>query len=153
MALISSPAPEAISVPPCTPLRHIHTVQVVAPAQPDQVGLLRDRASTLLALWTSDADERDSAALVISELLTNAVVHGRSMMAMTLTVRSDDLHVAVVDHGPPSGSIRFARDDPDECGRGLDIVTALSDDVQTEQRPDGRCVHARMSRGRTWHDY
>ncbi|MEU9796275.1 ATP-binding protein [Streptomyces sparsogenes] len=115
-----------------------------APAVPEAVGILRRRASRLFAVWMPDPGERDSAALVVSELLTNAVVHGGSTMELTLGFRDRILAITVTDRGLPEKVAVLRGEGPDECGRGLDIVAALAGDVHSEQQPEGWCVRVRM---------
>lgn len=65
-------------------------------------------------------------ALVVSELVTNAVAHGRGAISLRLQVEGDRVHGEVVDDG--GGFEQEVRDrGPDDFdGRGLQIVDALS---------------------------
>ena len=65
-------------------------------------------------------------ALVVSELVTNAVVHGRGAISLTVRVDSDGVYGEVVDEG--GGFEREVRErGPDDVsGRGLHIVDAMS---------------------------
>lgn len=79
-----------------------------------------------LDVWGLD-DVRDSAEIVISELLTNAVLHARrDSVRVTVTRLSDErVRVAVVDLSHEYPEPRPAGSDA-ESGRGLEIVDALS---------------------------
>ena len=64
-------------------------------------------------------------ALVVTELVTNAVGHGRGATSLSLRIRGDRLYGEVVDEG--GGFERELRErGPDDLGgRGLLIVDAL----------------------------
>ncbi|MGW4872542.1 ATP-binding protein [Streptomyces chartreusis] len=126
----------------------LDSVKWVAAALPDRVGGLRRQASAVFDAWMPDPDERGSAVLIVSELLTNAAVHGRSIMELTLGLRHRDLEITVSDRGRPTNTISPMGSRPDEGGRGLDIVAALAAHVRTEQRHDGRRVRVRMELSR-----
>jgi anti-sigma regulatory factor (Ser/Thr protein kinase) len=70
------------------------------------------------------------ALVVVSELLTNALVHALPPATLRLSrVRVDGhraLRVEVTDAGPVLAGDGWATPDPDEHGRGIDIVTALA---------------------------
>jgi anti-sigma regulatory factor (Ser/Thr protein kinase) len=71
-------------------------------------------------------DVVSDAALMLSELLTNAVRHTRRLLLLEITIDTDALHVAVVDDAPGSPTLR--NHDPDAtAGRGLTIVDSLAD--------------------------
>ncbi|MEV0319498.1 ATP-binding protein [Streptomyces sp. NPDC050658] len=86
--------------------------------------LARDR----LLSWDIGEDARDAAALVVSELVTNAIVHTAShRIICELCTRPGTLRIAVRDEGYGSGVPRPARRGPDdEHGRGLLLVEAVS---------------------------
>jgi anti-sigma regulatory factor (Ser/Thr protein kinase) len=80
-----------------------------------------------LAAWGVPADAVDGAAVIVSELVTNACLHGPSDAPVVVTVRrvSGGVEVAVHDQGriPPE---RWTPRLGDECGRGLALVEALA---------------------------
>ncbi|MQS13034.1 ATP-binding protein [Streptomyces kaniharaensis] len=68
----------------------------------------------------------DSACLIVSELVTNALLHGEGQPTVVLELRGGRLHITVSDSsGNPLR--RQAPDDSRTSGRGLDIVDALSE--------------------------
>ena len=71
-------------------------------------------------------DRIETLCLVVSELVTNAVVHGRGAITLKIRVDGDRVYGEVVDEG--SGFEREVREcGPDEFnGPGLTIVDALS---------------------------
>jgi anti-sigma regulatory factor (Ser/Thr protein kinase) len=88
------------------------------------------------ACATHHARVLDEAELLVSELVTNAVLHG----APPITVRvecdgSDGLHVAVTDRNPEPAVAREAGP-LDESGRGIRLVDVISDRWGVRCRPD-----------------
>ncbi|MFI0934553.1 ATP-binding protein [Streptomyces sp. NPDC021019] len=70
---------------------------------------------------------QDAAELVVSELLTNSVLHARrdSVRVTVTRLGQGRVRVAVVDLSRDRPAVRAADDDA-ESGRGLDIVETLS---------------------------
>ena len=76
-------------------------------------------------------DRADDAALIVSELMTNAadasvVLPGRPPIALCLLASEKSLIIEAWDHSPHDLEPRVADADA-ECGRGLTVVAALSD--------------------------
>lgn len=143
--LPANPAPRAQAhhIPTAAPAPHpSHRALLALPAQPVWVASARRFASTLFALWRLSVDERDCAVLIVGELAANAARHGRSDMTLHLALDPDMLHIAVSDCGDPGLSTPWTEDDPDEHGRGMDIVTTLATWVEILQDDSGRHVRA-----------
>lgn len=71
-----------------------------------------------------EADELQTAKLLVSELVTNAVVHGHGEITLRATLDEDRLLVDVIDQGQGfEGAVR-QRDFASVGGRGLAIVDA-----------------------------
>jgi anti-anti-sigma factor len=68
----------------------------------------------------------DAAQLVASELVTNAVVHARTLIDLTLRLIPPHLHIAVRDCGDGQARIGGIIDESSETGRGLLLVDALA---------------------------
>jgi two-component sensor histidine kinase len=67
------------------------------------------------------------AAMIASELVTNALTAGSTEIALALALRSDSLYIEVADDA--SGTVRPGNPAPtDPKGRGLLVVAALSRD-------------------------
>ncbi|MEU2911423.1 ATP-binding protein [Streptomyces massasporeus] len=116
--------------------------QFTLPAQKALVGCLR-AAADLLTRWRLSDDERDAAVLVVGELAANAAAHGRSEMSLRLILAPGGLCIALSDRGEPSRSHEpSAADDPDEHGRGLDIVHAIAERVDLRHDGHGASVVA-----------
>ncbi|WP_406192599.1 ATP-binding protein [Kitasatospora sp. NBC_01560] len=82
------------------------------------------------------------ALLVVSELVTNAVVHAMPPVVMTLRRTSDDsVRIEVSDGGPSyAGTAPEQRGGPAESGRGRGIVAALAI-AHGAVRDHGSAVH------------
>jgi anti-sigma regulatory factor (Ser/Thr protein kinase) len=93
-----------------------------------------------------DDDRRDALVLVVSELVGNAVRHGRSPVAYDLHVDDDDLVFTVTDGDPtPPGPGSCCDPDPDaEGGRGLFLVGQLTRCWGWKPAGDGKQVWARV---------
>ncbi|MFI0711447.1 ATP-binding protein [Streptomyces inhibens] len=112
------------------------------PHIPEAVSVVRRRVRTVLADWNLAPDLAEDALLVISELITNAVVHALPPAALRLSRVGADgrcaLRVEVTDAGPVAADGRPAVEPyADEHGRGLGIVTALSAECGTRVHAGG----------------
>ncbi|MFK4067829.1 ATP-binding protein [Streptomyces sp. NPDC029674] len=97
--------------------------------RPGSVAQARRLMRTQLDGWAvRDDDACDAAALVLSELVTNAVVHTASRRIICeLCADPEKLRIAVRDEGCGSGMPRPAhRGADEEHGRGLLLVDAVS---------------------------
>ncbi|MEU8871277.1 ATP-binding protein [Streptomyces javensis] len=97
----------------------------------EAVATVRRRAHALLSEWELPADRLDEALMVISELVTNAILHALPPVVLRLSWTECEggtgLRIEVTDGGPIPADQRADEDiEPDEHGRGLGIVTALS---------------------------
>lgn len=100
------------------------TAQVTLAPGPAAPGAARAFLTQTCRLWRAD-DFVTDAALVVSELVTNAVRHAGTEMRLTLELRAGMLTVRVHDHGP--GLPRLIP--PSERGyggQGLAIVVQLA---------------------------
>ena len=66
--------------------------------------------------------------LAVSELVTNAVVHGRGLVEVTLTVKDGAIRVAVADHGGGRPSLVHDGAERERGGWGLRLVDKLADE-------------------------
>ncbi|MET7363065.1 ATP-binding protein [Streptomyces sp. NPDC005562] len=97
--------------------------------RPGSVAQARRLMRTQLDGWAvRDDDACDAAALVLSELVTNAVVHTASRRIICeLCADPEKLRIAVRDEGCGSGTPRpVHRGADEEHGRGLLLVDAVS---------------------------
>jgi anti-sigma regulatory factor (Ser/Thr protein kinase) len=93
----------------------------------------------------------DEAALLTSELVTNAVIHAHSSVDLELYLDDDHIHVSVVDHG--EGAPRIREPDPAGGGQGLRIVDSIADQWGHEPlHPFGKRVWFDLQTTRCPHD-
>jgi anti-sigma regulatory factor (Ser/Thr protein kinase)/GAF domain-containing protein len=103
-------------------------------------GFLGDRG-----LWSL----ADDALLLVTELVTNAVVHAGTPSELRLRADGGGLRVEVVDRSP--GSAPVVRGDADgsrEGGRGLFLLDALAQEWGTSHARDRKSVWFRLGEGR-----
>lgn len=92
-----------------------------------------------LLAGTPLAERLDDAQLALSELVTNAVLHGREPIVVRFRVTAAGLRVEVQDGSPVSPS--FSMLDPTAVtGRGLLLISALSDHWGVEPTAGGKSV-------------
>ncbi|GHB33487.1 ATP-binding protein [Streptomyces chryseus] len=125
-AQLNIAGPTAVDRPGSDTVDHVCPV----PHAPGAVRAVRGWVRTILAEWGLSADAIMDALVVVSELLTNALVHALPPATLRLSwVRVDGhgaLRVEVTDAGPALAGDGRGAPDPDEHGRGIDIVTALA---------------------------
>jgi anti-sigma regulatory factor (Ser/Thr protein kinase) len=102
----------------------MNTLNTNLPRSPDSVSAARrlvNSHTTALA-----AQQREDAALMVSELVTNAVVHGVGAISLRIDFEADAVRIEVADEGnvalapsPEAGA---------HGGWGLRIVEQLADD-------------------------
>ncbi|RKN44073.1 ATP-binding protein [Streptomyces hoynatensis] len=98
------------------------------PAVPSSVATARHLTRRLLDRWGLPQATHDTAELVVSELVTNAVVHTPSRrVACRIEFRGDRLRIEVTDEGQGlDGHVPRRAEAHEECGRGLLLLDALS---------------------------
>ena len=99
--------------------------KVDLPRDPSAPGIARRALSQWFGEWLDDED-LDTGKLVVSELVTNAFLHGAGRIQLAADLDEDRLLIEVIDEG--TGFASSMRDIPfHETGdHGLDIVAAAS---------------------------
>jgi anti-sigma regulatory factor (Ser/Thr protein kinase) len=95
---------------------------------------------TLTAESNVNADAVETAVLLTSELVTNAIVHGSEDPTLLLDVSDDRIHIEVVDCEPTVELVPRTIDVMRPRGRGLAIVDALASTWGVEPRLLGKAV-------------
>jgi anti-sigma regulatory factor (Ser/Thr protein kinase) len=118
---------------------------VLLPSQPASVAVARRRITTEMRSVGITDDAIDDAALVITELVTNAIRHGSPLPGRWLQVTWDldagTVEIAVSDGGGSQTRPQATRPSLSALGgRGLEIVDTLSDEWGV--RPPGTTVWA-----------
>ncbi|MGW0880753.1 ATP-binding protein [Streptomyces sp. NPDC002671] len=115
-------------------------------AHPGSPAQARRLTRARLTGWSVCADTCDSAALVISELVTNAIVHtASSRVVCELHDHDDTVRIAVHDEGCAPGDPHPSPQRPDdERGRGLLLVDALCEAWGAQEHGPGLLVWAEL---------
>ncbi|WGL50363.1 ATP-binding protein [Nocardioides sp. BP30] len=122
------------------------------PAVADSIGTAR----TAVARFAADLPQslRDDAALLVSELMSNAVRHGAGIAVLTLSLSEEMLTVAVHDDGAELPMMGAGISDPAAAsGRGLGIVERLAAQwgVDVDRGAPGKTVWFRLAVAKaTW---
>ena len=92
----------------------------------------------------------DDAALLTSELVSNAIRHSGGLITLVALSRDGSLTVNVRDAGDGDDKpIAMLPTPTAESGRGLFVVDAVASEWGTTPHPDGTSVWFRLSRART----
>jgi anti-sigma regulatory factor (Ser/Thr protein kinase) len=98
-------------------------VELQLPPSPKAPGAVRDWVDARVAPAVSDSAVT-ALKLMLSELVTNAIVHGDGDITVRARVADDAVQVEVIDAG--RRSVPTIRDGSDDGGWGLQIVAALA---------------------------
>ncbi|MDQ1044586.1 hypothetical protein QFZ76_002822 [Streptomyces sp. V4I2] len=115
-------------------------------AHPGSPAQARRLARARLTHWSVGEDTCDSAALVVSELVTNAIMHTASRRVVCELHEGDDLvRIAVRDEGCAPGEPHPSPQRPEEeHGRGLLLVDALCHSWGAHEHGPGLLVWAEL---------
>ena len=91
-------------------------------------------------------DLADDAALVASELVTNAVLHGGGCEAVTVEPTDDGVRIVVADHRPVPPVLGWASADS-MTGRGVRLVAGLATRWGAEPQDGGKVIWADLTGG------
>jgi hypothetical protein len=99
----------------------------------------RHFVSDVMREWGCDQWARDEAALVVTELAANAVLHAESGFSVLLQKGGMFVRIAVQDAAPVDPAVLVVR-----RNRGLGLVAAISRDWGVEMTTDGKTVWAEI---------
>jgi anti-sigma regulatory factor (Ser/Thr protein kinase) len=121
-----------------TPAARMHVPRGI-----QSVAQARAFCTRLFTEWGLSEEVASAALLVVNELVTNALVHGRAPLELLLRRTATRLYVEVVDGSGHLPRRRLAGYD-DEGGRGLHLVAALSERWGVRPAGEGKAVWAAM---------
>ena len=126
--------------------------ELVLPAEPSSAREARVALAEAMVAEGFEARMYD-AELAISEVVTNAVLHGREPIRLRIVIEGDGIRVLVHDGSPVSPA--FSMIDPTAVtGRGLMLVSAVADCWGVDPDETGKTVwfgfdHSRPTRAET----
>jgi len=122
-----------------TPPSSDDTVATVLPPVPPSVSAARRFVAAALRRHHAVPEVIDTACLLTSELVTNALVHARSRVKLTVSVLGRRVRVEVGDASEAQPRPRAIVDDA-TTGRGLHIVEAMATRWGSSATADGKRV-------------
>lgn len=133
--------------PPMTPGPGAVAGHLSLAGVPESVRAARDFVRrTLGDLGDLGDDSLDTAVLLASELVTNAVLHARTPVELGVVIDDDHALVCVADGERDSAAVASPGHIVDRPGgRGLAIVDGLSDRWGAESHADGKTVWFTLS--------
>ncbi len=95
------------------------------------------------AAWSLPEPVGEQLVLVGSELVTNAVLHARTQLTLTLELQADRVRVSVRDHSSAPVALRHYRPDA-LTGRGLGVIATVSRAWGVEPARGGKVIWAEL---------
>ena len=106
----------------------VHRDIFCLPAQGASVATARRRVGELLCEWGVAEPVHEDAALVVSELFTNALVHTDSIeITCRVQTTTETVYLAITDQGCGAPGPEVREPEEAENGRGLLLVNALAE--------------------------
>lgn len=138
---VSAPRPAGTAGP--------HAWRVRLPAVPEAAARARNWVRAVITVrGIPAADTADTAVLVTSELVTNAIRSAPgSTIAVCLALRPGRLRIEIHDPSHASPVMRNETGPHDENGRGLTLVDMLADEWGWYPTPGGKSVYAILTVG------
>ena len=119
----------------------MRTATAEFPADSSASPMARRALAGWLSGWEVDEDVADTAALCLSELVTNAIIHSGTTPRVTARLDAERLLVLVQDQGHRGTARRTEDHDPEDIsGRGLMLVESLATAWSAEHSADGTTV-------------
>ena len=116
---------------------------------PAAVTMLRSESRAWLTAHAVPSETIEDLALVVSELLSNAVRAARSEVGLSVSITNDMIVVEVDDDGTGDATLDARGRDPIAAGRtdgrGLFVVRTLTDDVSIVSTTEGTIVKSAVS--------
>ena len=116
----------------------LRQAETTLPADPRSSSEARRFVEATLTQWDCTA-VLDTVTLLVSELVTNAVIHAQSAAEVSVRLRDDHVRVDVFDRDHAGVRRRHADVDA-TSGRGTELVEALASAWGVEPRPGGKSV-------------
>ncbi len=121
-------------------MNDVRSAEIMLDPHPASVGRARRWISRQLEQWGLEDLDYD-VSVVLSELVTNAVLHARSQIELHVTESGDTVRLEVCDSSDAMPAPR-GHASSSTTGRGLHLVSALASSWGWEPRPRGKVVWA-----------
>ena len=119
------------------------TAEVAVAADPRSAGVARRFLRETLAGWDA-AFYTDAAELVLTELVTNAVLHAKTDIVVRVDLARGGLRLEVIDRSPRQPIARHYSPEA-TTGRGLGLVDAVAKRWGVQPDRDGKTVWAELA--------
>jgi anti-sigma regulatory factor (Ser/Thr protein kinase) len=113
------------------------------PPEPSSATRSRELARLQLA-GSCTREVLDTVLLVVTELVTNAILHARTMMRLSIEVRPECVRLGVEDHAAALPQ-RVRLDPHSITGRGLALVEQLSSASGVDSLASGKVVWSEIA--------
>jgi anti-sigma regulatory factor (Ser/Thr protein kinase) len=133
-----------VADPTTRPVRRPEPARIALPRSPASVGAARRFIRARTAAWSFPAAAGAQLELIGSELVTNAVLHARTELTLTLELRDGRVRISVEDRSRAPAALRHYQADA-LTGRGLGVVAALSERWGSAPPPTARSSGPRSS--------
>ncbi len=122
--------------------------EAVVPSRPDSTPAARAFLSRLLEGWGLANEVIDDAALLTTELISNAVRHGAGTITLRVEVERGVVEVRVHDDASAMPEFNDRVDEASLGGRGLFIVQCVADEWGSDPNEPGKTVWFRLRAAR-----
>jgi anti-sigma regulatory factor (Ser/Thr protein kinase) len=112
-------------------------VSLDLPALPSSASRARQLARKAVATYSDDVI--DTVAVLVTELVANAVLHARTDLCFSLDITPPLIRISVTDQSTRVPALRDY-DPSDATGRGLALVDALAANWGVDSTDDGKSV-------------
>jgi anti-sigma regulatory factor (Ser/Thr protein kinase) len=130
--------------PPTRSARRQQWARIDLPRDPASVAAARRFIEARVSAWSFPRRAAEQLVLIGSELVTNAVLHARTDLTLTLELDDGRARLSVKDRSQAPATLRHYRTDA-LTGRGLGVVAALSDSWGISAAADGKVVWAEVA--------
>ena len=107
---------------------------------PEPASIPAARHFAVEALHDLGSDRREEVELLVSELTTNAVLHARTPLRLTLCRRGPRVRIEVGDGDRTPPLVNLRPDPLHPGGRGMCLVNSIADDWGIELAADGKTI-------------
>ncbi|MEV1088971.1 ATP-binding protein [Streptomyces microflavus] len=95
------------------------------PPRRSRVGEMRHKTASHLRAWRIPQQAVEDITLAVSELVTNAVIHGEGAVCVVVRLVDREVRVEVTDNSPQPARVTGAGPD-DMSGRGMFLVAVFA---------------------------